>query len=84
MPWVHNLHATDPNSQVPRVIAISLTFSITAFLAVCLRFYARFYVKRIVWVDDYAALAGALLTLAYAGLAVERESLAPGRTGRLS
>ncbi|KAK2808977.1 hypothetical protein FQN50_004251 [Emmonsiellopsis sp. PD_5] len=70
MAWVHNLHAADPNSQIPRVIAISLAFSISALLAVCLRFYVRFNIKRIVGVDDYVALVGSLLTLAYAGVAV--------------
>ena len=73
MPWVHNLQAEDPNSQIPQVIAVSLAFSIAAFLAVCLRFYVRFYIKRLVGVDDYAALVGALLTLVYAGITVERE-----------
>jgi hypothetical protein len=74
MGWVHNLHEIDPNSDIPRVIAICLVFSILAFLAVCLRFYVRVRNNRFPWIDDYAALASALLTLAYAGIAVARES----------
>lgn len=75
MGWVYNLHETDPNSEIPRVIGICLACSITAFLAVCLRFYVRIRISRFPWIDDYAALAGSLLTLAYAGIAVARESI---------
>ncbi|KAJ5804205.1 uncharacterized protein N7518_000508 [Penicillium psychrosexuale] len=70
MGWVYNLHETDPNSEIPRVIGTCLACSITAFLAVCLRFYVRIRISRFPWIDDYAALAGSLLTLAYAGIAV--------------
>ncbi|KGO68870.1 hypothetical protein PITC_078110 [Penicillium italicum] len=70
MGWVYNLHETDPKSEVSRVIAICLACSILAFLAVCLRFYVRLSSKRFPWIDDYAALASSLLTLAYAGIAV--------------
>ena len=73
MGWVYNLHETDPNSEIPRVIGICLVCSIVAFLAVCLRFYVRIRISRFPWIDDYAALAGSLLTLAYAGIAVARE-----------
>lgn len=72
MGWVHNLHESDPNSQIPRVIAISLVFSIVAFLAVCLRFYVRFHTRRVPWYDDYSALLGSLLTLAYASIMIAR------------
>lgn len=72
MAWVQNLHGSDPNSQIPRVITICLVFSVTAFLAVCLRLYVRIFIKRMVWVDDYAALTGSLLNLAYAGIAIAR------------
>ncbi|KAG0155936.1 Integral membrane protein (Pth11), putative [Penicillium digitatum] len=70
MGWVNNLHETDPNSDISRVITICLVCSILAFLAVCLRFYVRISSKRFPWIDDYAALASSLLTLAYAGIAV--------------
>ncbi|CAG8899712.1 unnamed protein product [Penicillium egyptiacum] len=70
MGWVYNLHETDPNSDIPRVIGVCLVCSILAFLAVCLRFYVRISNKRSPWIDDYAVLAGSLLTLAYAGVAV--------------
>ncbi|KAJ5512517.1 hypothetical protein N7463_002069 [Penicillium fimorum] len=70
MGWVYNLHETDPNSDIPRVIAICLVCSTLAFLAVCLRFYVRISNKRFPWIDDYAALVSLLLTLAYAGIAV--------------
>lgn len=75
MGWVYNLHETDPNSEISRVIAICLVCSILAFLSVCLRFYVRISNKRFPWIDDYAALASSLLTLAYAGIAVARESI---------
>ncbi|KAJ5406244.1 hypothetical protein N7465_007528 [Penicillium sp. CMV-2018d] len=70
MGWVYNLHETDPNSDIARVIGICLVCSILAFLSVCLRFYVRISNKRFPWIDDYAALASSLLTLAYAGIAV--------------
>ncbi|KAJ5836645.1 hypothetical protein N7447_002671 [Penicillium robsamsonii] len=70
MGWVYNLHETDPNSDIPRVIAICLVCSTLAFLAVCLRFYVRISNKRFPWIDDYAALVSLLLTLAYVGIAV--------------
>lgn len=82
MPWVHNLHVEDPNSEIPQVIAVSLAFSIAAFLAVCLRFFVRLYITRLVGVDDYAALVGALLTLAYAGISVGREFASISIIGR--
>lgn len=73
MGWVYNLHTPDPNSEVPRVIAICLVFSITAFLAVCLRFFVRLRTKRTPWIDDYAVLASSVLTFAYAGITIARE-----------
>lgn len=74
MGWVYNLHRTDPNSSIPEVIAICLVFAILSLLAVGLRFYVRIRIKRMPWYDDYAALISSLLTLAYAGIAVARES----------
>lgn len=75
MGWVYNLHETDPNSDIPRVIGVCLVCSILAFLAVCLRFYVRISSKRSPWIDDYSALVASVLTLAYAGIAVARESI---------
>lgn len=77
MGWVHNLDAPDPNSQIPRVIAVSLVFSITAFLAVCVRFWVRFSTRRMPWFDDYFAVLSSLLTLAYASIMIARRSSAP-------
>lgn len=74
MGWVYNLHTPDPNSEVTRVIAICLVFSITAFLAVCLRFFVRLRTKRTPWIDDYAVLASSILTLTYAGITIARGS----------
>ncbi|KAJ5875160.1 uncharacterized protein N7473_012507 [Penicillium subrubescens] len=70
MGWVYNLHREDPNSEIPRVITICLVFSISALLAICLRFYVRFSTRRTPWVDDYAALASSIFALAYAAIAV--------------
>ncbi|OJJ96331.1 hypothetical protein ASPACDRAFT_16934, partial [Aspergillus aculeatus ATCC 16872] len=70
MPWVHNLAHPDPHSHVARVIAICLTFSISALLAVLLRLHIRLHTKRDLWLDDYAAICSALLGLGYAGVAV--------------
>ncbi|PYI10719.1 hypothetical protein BO78DRAFT_426265 [Aspergillus sclerotiicarbonarius CBS 121057] len=70
MGWVHNLTVLDPNSHVPRVIAICLTFSITACLAAAMRLYIRIHTKRSAWVDDFAALWSAVLAMAYGGVAV--------------
>ncbi|PYH49170.1 uncharacterized protein BP01DRAFT_388254 [Aspergillus saccharolyticus JOP 1030-1] len=57
MSWVHNLTHPDPHSHVARVIAICLTFSISAVLAVLLRLHVRLHTKRDLWLDDYAAIA---------------------------
>lgn len=73
MGWVYNLHGEDPHSEIPRVIAICLVFSISALLAIGLRFYVRLSTNRAPWVDDYAALASSIFALAYAGVAVVRE-----------
>ncbi|OOF91220.1 hypothetical protein ASPCADRAFT_134625 [Aspergillus carbonarius ITEM 5010] len=70
MGWVHNLTVPDPHSHVPRVIAICLTFSITACLAVALRLYIRMHTKRSTWVDDFASLWSAVLAMAYGAVAV--------------
>ena len=75
MGWVHNLTVPDPHSHVPRVIAICLTFSITACLAVALRLYIRMHTKRSTWVDDFASLWSAVLAMAYGAVAVARGDL---------
>lgn len=73
MGWVYNLHGSDPDSDIPRVITICLVFSISALLAISLRFYVRLTTNRTPWVDDYAALASSIFALAYAAIAVVRE-----------
>jgi hypothetical protein len=73
MGWVYNLHRSDPNSEIPRVITICLVFSTSALLAICLRFYVRISTNRTPWVDDYAALASSIFAVAYAAIAVVRE-----------
>ncbi|KAL4804419.1 hypothetical protein BDV18DRAFT_162181 [Aspergillus unguis] len=70
MGWVHNLQHPTPQNDIVQVIAICLTCSILALVAVALRFHVRFYMNKSVWVDDYAALSSALLGIVYAGLAV--------------
>ncbi|KAF4245624.1 hypothetical protein CNMCM6805_003568 [Aspergillus fumigatiaffinis] len=70
MGWVYNLKTPDPHSQVPRVIAICLVFTIVAFLAVLLRLYVRVYTKRAGGVDDYAALFSSILALAYGAITI--------------
>ncbi|KAJ5454024.1 uncharacterized protein N7458_004980 [Penicillium daleae] len=70
MGWVYNLHRSDPNSEIPRVITICLVFSTSALLAICLRFYVRISTNRTPWVDDYAALASSIFAAAYAAIAV--------------
>ncbi|CEJ57789.1 hypothetical protein PMG11_06469 [Penicillium brasilianum] len=70
MGWVYNLYGEDPHSEIPRVIAICLVFSISALLAIGLRFYVRLSTNRTPWVDDYSALASSIFALAYAGIAV--------------
>ncbi|KAE8149172.1 hypothetical protein BDV25DRAFT_168015 [Aspergillus avenaceus] len=65
MGWVYNLETADPNSHIPRVIAISLVFPIFALLAVALRFYIRIHTKRSVWLDDYASLFSAVIGAGY-------------------
>ena len=74
MAWVHNLHENDPDSKIPRVIAICVVFPTVAFLAVCLRMSVRMSTKRTPWVDDYAVLVSVLLTIVYAGLVIARQS----------
>ncbi|KAG2418892.1 hypothetical protein HFD88_001994 [Aspergillus terreus] len=70
MGWVYNLVTPDPNSHVARVIGVCLTFSLSALVAVTLRMYIRVFVKRSVWVDDYACCFSAVLSVAYASIIV--------------
>ncbi|KAL4862389.1 hypothetical protein BDV12DRAFT_207287 [Aspergillus spectabilis] len=70
MGWVYNLQSPDPDHHIPRVIAICLVFSSAACVAVALRFHVRIWLKKSVWVDDFAALFSAVLGMAYAALAV--------------
>lgn len=74
MTWVHNFHGSVPNNEIAVVIVINLVFPILAFLAVCLRFYVRRRTNCSPWVDDYAVLASAILTLARGGLVIARTS----------
>lgn len=73
MGWVYNLVTPDPNSHVARVIGVCLAFSLSALVAVTLRMYIRVFVKRSVWVDDYACCFSAVLSVAYASIIVARE-----------
>ncbi|KAL4926604.1 putative integral membrane protein (Pth11) [Aspergillus undulatus] len=70
MGWVYNLTTPDPNDHISRVITLCITFPSVALLFVAARFHVRIWVKKNVWVDDYAALFSAILAMAYAGLAV--------------
>ncbi|BCS23566.1 putative integral membrane protein (Pth11) [Aspergillus puulaauensis] len=70
MGWVYNLQTPDPDSHIPRVIAVSMVFAGVACLTVALRFHVRIWVKKAVWVDDFAALFSALMAVGYAGLIV--------------
>ncbi|EHA21360.1 hypothetical protein ASPNIDRAFT_124352, partial [Aspergillus niger ATCC 1015] len=70
MGWVHNLAHPDAHNHVARVIAICLTFSISAVIALVLRLYIRLHSKRALWLDDYSAACSAVLGAAYAGIAV--------------
>lgn len=74
MTWVYNLASPDPNSEVPRVIAICLVFPVLALLAVAFRFFVRIRMKRTPWYDDYTVLSSALLVAAYGGVSIGRES----------
>ena len=71
--WVYNLDSPDPDTQVPRVIAINVVFPVAALLAVAFRFIVRLRLKRTPWVDDYAALSSAVLVAVYAAIAIARE-----------
>lgn len=75
MGWVYNLQKPDPDSHIPRVIAISMVFAGVACLTVALRFHVRIWVKKAVWVDDFAALFSSLMAVGYAGLIVARMSI---------
>ncbi|KAL4793198.1 hypothetical protein BDV19DRAFT_400090 [Aspergillus venezuelensis] len=70
MGWVYNLHKPDPNDHVSLVIGLCIAFSSLAIIAVAARFHVRIWVKKNVWVDDYAAAFSSVLGMAYAGLAV--------------
>lgn len=73
MGWVHNLQAPDPNNHIARVIAVCMTFASASLVAVALRFHVRIWIRKAVWIDDYAALLSAVLAMAYACVAVARE-----------
>lgn len=73
MGWIHNYQGGDPDNKTSTVIAIHIIFPTLAFLALCLRLYARRYTGRSLWVDDYAALLTVLLILVRVGIVIERE-----------
>lgn len=60
MGWVYNLEDQNAPTQAPRLIAICITFSTVALLAVVLRFYVRLRTKKGLWIDDYASLFSAV------------------------
>ncbi|KAF9891409.1 hypothetical protein FE257_004265 [Aspergillus nanangensis] len=70
MGWVHNLDTPHPGNNIAKVIGVCLAFSITACVAVALRFYVRVFIRKSTWFDDYAALFSAVMAMAYASLAV--------------
>ncbi|KAL2003384.1 hypothetical protein VTN02DRAFT_4120 [Thermoascus thermophilus] len=70
MGWVYNLKDPNAPTHAPRLIAICLVFSTTAFLAVGLRFYVRYFQKGALWWDDWASLSSAVLGAAYSGIAI--------------
>ncbi|KAL3481552.1 hypothetical protein BJX99DRAFT_253476 [Aspergillus californicus] len=70
MGWVYNADNPDPDSHAARIIGLCLTFATLACIAVMFRFHVRIFVKKSLWVDDFAALFSALMGMAYAGLAV--------------
>ncbi|KAJ5806838.1 hypothetical protein N7474_010430, partial [Penicillium riverlandense] len=70
MPWIYNFHGHDQGDETVLIIVINLLFPILAVFAVILRFYVRYFTNRSPWVDDYAALSSALLTLGRAGLVI--------------
>ena len=67
MTWVYNLHESDPDNRIGRVVAICVVFPTLSLLAVCLRFYIQLSMKRTPWWDDYTVLASVLLTAVYGG-----------------
>jgi Co/Zn/Cd efflux system component len=70
MAWIHNYQGGDTNDQTGTVIAIHILFPLLAFLAVCFRFLTRRWTGYSLWVDDYVALATAILILIRAGLVI--------------
>lgn len=72
MTWVYNLSSPDPNTEVPRVIAICLVFPVLSLIAVAFRFFVRLRLKRTPWVDDYTALSSAVLVSAYGAVTIAR------------
>lgn len=58
MGWVYNLANPNVPSTAPRLIAIGLTFTIVAFLAVILRLYVRLLITKSPGLDDASICFG--------------------------
>lgn len=65
MGWVYNLKDQNAPTTAPRLIAICMTFSAFALLAVALRFHMRLQTEKGLWVDDYTSLFSAVSTKAF-------------------
>ncbi|EMC98971.1 hypothetical protein BAUCODRAFT_45393, partial [Baudoinia panamericana UAMH 10762] len=68
--WVYNLETAPSHSDAGKIIAIASVFSGIAILAVAIRFTQRVTVVKTLGLDDYSALAGALLGIGYSTIAI--------------
>ena len=63
MGWVYNLKTPDAPTEAPRLIAIAITLSAVASIAILLRLYVRISVTKQLRLDDYAALSSVVRCL---------------------
>jgi hypothetical protein len=61
MAWVYNASpAVNTESNYPTILGVSITLVLLMFIVVCLRFYVRGHMLKLVGRDDWVIAAGAV------------------------
>ena len=61
MTWIYNASsAVNAESNYPTLLGVSMSLVVTMVTIVCLRFYVRGHMLRVVGLDDWVIAAGAV------------------------
>ena len=59
MGWIYNASAAvNAESNYPTIVGVSVTLVVLMFIVVCLRFYVRGHMLKVVGLDDWIIAAG--------------------------